>query len=88
MNWQNLDQKMLCFAPRLVSQVKVTPEIAGRLAATIAADVRFLSPDDKERIREASPVALQHRLAELTAHEGWLNYSRAIPSPLLGEHGS
>ena len=43
MNWQHLDSQMQSFAARLTNDVKLNPEMAAKLATTIAADVRFLS---------------------------------------------
>jgi len=75
MTWQPLDRQMRSFVPRLVAEVGVSDEIAGRLATTIAADVRFLSPEDKASIRNASPV---RRLAELVAFQAWMDQAAKI----------
>lgn len=73
------------FAPRLVDELRLTPEVSHKLATAIAADVRFLSPIDKARIKEASPVALGDRLAELTAFQGWMDLAAKMPSsPFIG----
>ena len=84
MNWQRLDAQMRPFAHRLTAEVKLSDDVAGKLATSIAADVRFLSPADKTSIKGASPVLLNDRLAELSAYEGWLNYSRGIQNPFVG----
>jgi ABC-type Zn2+ transport system substrate-binding protein/surface adhesin len=69
---------MQVFAARLTSEVKLTPEIAEKLATTIAADVRFLSPEQKKEIRAASLVSLEDRLAELHAFQGWMDQAHTI----------
>ena len=61
------------FASRLTNEVKLSPEMALKLATTIAADVRFLSPEQKAEIRTASPVPIEDRVAELKAFQGWMD---------------
>jgi len=78
MNWRHLDEQMQPFAARLTSEVKLTPEVAAKLATNIAADVRFLSPEQKAEIRAASPVPLEDRLAELQAFQGWMEQASAV----------
>jgi hypothetical protein len=78
MNWQNLDIQMNIFSSRLTSEVKLTPEMTKKLATTIAADVRFLSPEQKAEIRAASPVPLQDRLMELQAFQGWMDQAHSV----------
>jgi len=78
MNWKHLDNQMLAFTARLTSEVKLSPEMATKLATTISSDVRFLSPDQKQKIRAASPVPLEDRLAELRAFQGWMDQASQI----------
>jgi hypothetical protein len=78
MNWLYLDTQMQAFSARLTNEVKLTPEMATKLATTIAADVRFLSPEQKAEIRAASPVPLEDRLAELQAFQGWMDQAHTI----------
>jgi hypothetical protein len=78
MNWHKLDAQMRRFSPQLIAEVGLTPEAAGKLATTIAADVRFLSTDDKAKIRNASPVPLQNRLDELSAFQSWTEQAAGI----------
>lgn len=84
MNWRSLDSQMRPFYQRLLTDVEISSNAAERLATTIASEIRFLSADDKGRIRASSPVPLQDRLGEITAYEGWLNYSRGIRNPFVG----
>lgn len=78
MNWQHLDTQMKAFSPRLTKEVKLTPEMADKLATSIAADVRFLTAEQKAEIRAASPVPLQDRLAELQAFQGWMDQAHSV----------
>ena len=71
---------MQAFAARLTSEVKLTPEMAAKLATSIAADIRFLAPELKHEIRAASPVPTSDRLVELQAFQGWMDHARTIPS--------
>jgi hypothetical protein len=52
--------------------------MAAKLATTIAADVRFLSADQKAEIRAASPIPLSDRLAELQAFQGWMDHAHTV----------
>jgi len=54
MNWRQLDAQMQPFSTRLMSELKLTSEIANKLATTIAANVRFLSSEQKSEMRAAS----------------------------------
>ena len=78
MNWQHLDIQMQLFAARLMSEVNLTPEMAGNLATTIAGDVRFLSLEQKAEMRAASPVPIKDRLAELQAFQGWMDQACTV----------
>ena len=78
MNWQRLDTQMKAFSTRLTSEVKLSPEMASKLATTVAAEVRFLAPELKAEIRAASPVPLADRLAELQAFQGWMDQARNV----------
>jgi hypothetical protein len=78
MNWNHLDKQMRSFEARLTGEVKLTPGMAVKLATTIAADVRFLSVDQKAEIEAASPVPLVDRLDELQAFQGWMDQAHTI----------
>lgn len=78
MNWQHLDTQMQAFSAHLTSKVKLSPEIAAKLATNIAADVRLLSPEQKAEIRAASPIPLEDRLAELQAFQGWMDQACTV----------
>ncbi len=78
MSWHHLDTQMKLFSARLSSEVKLTPETAAKLATTIATDIRFLSLEQKSKIRATSPVSLKDRLSELQAFQGWMEEAQAI----------
>lgn len=78
MNWQLLDSQMQAFYVRLVNEVKLTPDMAKKLATIIAADVRSLTPEQKAEIRAASPVPLSNRLEELQSFQGWMDYAHVV----------
>ena len=78
MNWRILDAQMQPFSARLTNELKLTPEMATKLATTIASDVRFLPSEIKAKIRTASPVPLEDRIAELKAFQGWMNQANTV----------
>lgn len=78
MNWKHLDTQMHFYSARLTSEVKLTPEMALKLATTIVSDVSFLSLEQKAEIKAASPVPLADRLAELQAFQGWMDQAHTI----------
>lgn len=69
---------MRAFSARLVVEVKLTPEMAEKLATHVAADVRFLSAEQKFEIRTASPISVEDRLAELQAFQAWMDHARTV----------
>jgi len=78
MNWKHLDNQMLSFSARFTSEVKLSPGIAAKLATTISSDVRFLSEDQKDRIKSASSIPLKDRLLELQAFQGWMDQASQV----------
>ncbi len=68
-SWHKLDAQMARFSDRLINAVKLSPEIAEKLATSVAADVRFLSPEQKSAIKGSSLVPLDDRLSELQAFQ-------------------
>jgi hypothetical protein len=79
MTWQHLDSQMAFFAPRLVREVKLTQNAATKLATTIAADVRFLTVEQKAELRRDSLIPIEDRLAEIKAFQGWMEYAASVP---------
>ena len=78
MVWQHIDTQMVAFAPTLISEVKLSHAMAIQLGTSIAADVQFLSVEQKAKILSTSPVTLQDRLIELTAFQQWMDYAHTI----------
>ena len=77
-SWHQLDAQMARFSDRLITAVKLSPEMAERLASSVAADVRFLSQEEKLAIKSFSPVPLADRLSELEAFQGWMDLARGV----------
>ncbi|MFZ0607352.1 MAG: hypothetical protein WAM75_06720 [Xanthobacteraceae bacterium] len=73
MTWTKLDQQMTTWAPRLVSEVKISEDDSRKLGTKVASEVRFLSVEAKTEISAASPVPLRDRLQELQAFQGWMD---------------
>lgn len=67
------------FASRIEREVKVSRETSSKLATMIAAEVRFLSPEQKAEIKSASPIAVEDRLEELSAFQGWMDQAGNVP---------
>jgi len=80
MNWQYLDMQMKAFSAQLTSAIKLTPEMAEKLATNIAADIRFLSPEQKDEIIASSPIKPSERIVELKAFQGWMDIAHTIKS--------
>jgi hypothetical protein len=74
---------MSAYTEDLRNGVKLSDEICGKLATAISADVRFLSGEIKDKIRNASPVPIKNRLEELKAFQGWMEFSNDIKSPFI-----
>jgi hypothetical protein len=77
-SWRQLDAQMAGFSGRLIDAVKLPPDIAGKLATTVAAEVRFLSAEQKLAVKDSSPVLLSDRLSELQAFQGWMDRARHV----------
>jgi hypothetical protein len=78
MSWNSIDLQMRQYADRIQSEVKLSAEHSSNLATSIAADVRFLSVEQKLEIKAASPIALEDRMAELTAFQAWMDQAHLI----------
>lgn len=78
MNWQQIDMQMSQFALRLVSEVRVSSDAATKLATTIATDIRFLDATQKAEIRQATPIPLEDRLAELQSFQNWMEHAGSV----------
>lgn len=84
MNWNHIDNQMKAFSDRLVKEVKLTDDMAKKLATTVAADVRSLTTQEKSEICDSSPVPLKARLDELLSFQGWMEQTNAnIGNPFV-----
>lgn len=73
--WQRLDAQMATFEDRLANAVKLSPQASQKLATSIAADIRFLSPKQKREILNSSPVPIGDRLSELQAFQDFMDFA-------------
>lgn len=73
MTWKHLDSQMKHWSSRLESEVKLSLEAVSCLATTIASDVRFLPVEEKEKIKQATPIKLELRLDELKAFQVFMD---------------
>jgi len=78
MTWQHLDSQMKQWSSRLVTDVKLSPEAVSCLASTIAIDVRFLPIEEKEKIKQTSPIQLKYRLDELRAFQAFMDQAGSV----------
>ncbi len=77
-SWRTIDEQLREYVPELTTQLGLTTEVASKLATHVSANVRFLSVDQKNQIRSASPVPIQDRLQELYAFQGWMELASEI----------
>jgi hypothetical protein len=78
MTWQHLDSQMKHWSSRLVAEVKLSPEAVSCLATTIAGDIRFLPVEKKEKIKQVTPIKLEHRLDELQAFQAFMDLAGTV----------
>ncbi len=67
MSWYNIDCQMQEYRDELKKIVKIDLLDADCLATKISSEIRFIERDQKEKLRQATPVELCHRLDELKA---------------------
>jgi hypothetical protein len=78
MNYQILDNQMRMFSEKLKIEVGLRDDEIGKVATTVAAEVRFLNHSAKETVLAASPVLLANRLEELISFQAWMDLSSKI----------
>jgi hypothetical protein len=83
MTWTPLDNQMVRYSESLKAELRLADAVCEKLATTIAADVRFLPQDSKQEIAAASPVAVEDRLVELKAFQGWMDIAHEIRNPFV-----
>jgi len=80
----HLDNQMKQWSSRLRDDLKIMPPESNRLASTIASEVASLSPEAKQRIKDASLVPLPVRIEELQAFQGWMDLvHNSNPHPVV-----
>jgi hypothetical protein len=75
---KHLDQQLAQYKDDLQSQVMLQSFECEIVATLIASDIRSLSTEAKEEIRNASPVPLKARYEELVAFQRWNDYAILI----------
>ncbi len=83
MGYERLDEQMKVFTPALVSEVGLREDETGKLATTIAAEVRFLDPPSRAEVLAASPVPVEARLGELAAFQAWMDLASSAGNPAV-----
>ncbi len=78
MTWHHIDQQMAQFADELVGEVKLARSLCGKVATSIAADIRFLSSEQKTELRASTPIPIADRIAELQGFQAWMETANAI----------
>ncbi len=78
MSYEPLDRQLRTFSDRLTKAVGLHEQETGKVAASVAAEVRFLDPASRAGVRNASPVPLGDRLAELRAFQAWMDLASGI----------
>lgn len=77
---QHLDRQLAAFRERLISDVGLTVDEAGKVATLVAADIRFLPVEAKTEIKAASPVPVSARFEELVAFQSWSDFAASVKS--------
>jgi hypothetical protein len=74
----DLNNQMLCWATRLINDLKLNLPEANNISTTISNEVRSLSTDMKKKLVASSPISPKDRLEELVAFQGWMDYAHNI----------
>jgi hypothetical protein len=68
-----LDAEMRQWRNQLQNELEIMPPTCDRLASVIAAEVKALPPDSKQRVAAASLIPLSKRIEELRAFQQWMD---------------
>lgn len=85
---KNLDKQLEVWSERLQKDLKIKPEDTSKIATTIAKEVRWLTIEQKNEIRNASPVNIEKRYEELIAFQAWMdiaNNSKIHPAVIRAQ---
>jgi len=74
---REIDKQLGSWAERLQKDVKIKPEDIAKIATTIAKEVRWLSMEQKNEIRDSSPVNLANRYEEIIAFQLWMEIANS-----------
>jgi hypothetical protein len=74
---RHLDAQIAAFRTELKAELGIEGEAAGKLATTVAAELRFLSAEAKNEILKATPVDVTARWDELTAFQAFMDQAAA-----------
>lgn len=66
------------WSSRLLSVVKLSPDAVSCLATTIASDVRFLPIEEKDKIKQGTPIPLEDRIIELKAFQAFMDQASNV----------
>jgi hypothetical protein len=69
----HLDAQIAAFRTQLKTKVGIEGDIAGKLATTVAGELRFLPVEAKNEILQATPVDVTARWSELTAFQAFMD---------------
>lgn len=84
MNYQVLDKQMKAFSEKLKGEIGLRDDEIGKVATTVAAEVRFLDPAAKAEVLAVSPVPLADRVKELIAFQAWMDLaSEVVDNPAV-----
>ncbi len=79
MSYERLDGQLKTFSDRLKKAVRLEEQETGKVATSVAAEVRFLEPVSRAEVHAAGPVPLRDRLDELQAFQGWMDLASTVP---------
>jgi hypothetical protein len=78
MSNERLDRQLKAFSDRLIEAVGLNEQETGKVATSVAAEIRFLEPGSRAEVHAASPVPLSDRLDELQAFQGWMDVASTV----------
>lgn len=78
MSYERLDRQLKTFSDRLTEAVGLEDQETGKVATSVAAEVRFLERASRAEVDAAGPVPLRDRLAELQAFQAWMDVASTV----------
>jgi hypothetical protein len=79
---ENLDIQFIQWKNKLIEEVKIPLDKFEKLATTIRIEIEMLTDEEKQKIRDASPVDLKIRLEELHAFQVMMDtFNKMKPRP-------